>query len=87
MWLDESTINPVVLGWKLNDNTTFCSMMIRLPPSPTNLLKIIHCNSLCDSERDPNCTTTCGNCQKTNCSNGAREVDVNDHDDDDDYDV
>ena len=93
MWLGESTINPVEWGWRSTDNnTTFCPMMTSLPPAPTYLLKIIHCNcnSLCDTNRCScrkaglNCTTACGNCQNTNCSNCAREVDVNDEDDDDD---
>ena len=94
MWLGESTINPVDWGWRSTDNTTFCPMMTSLSPAPTYLLKIIHCNSnsLCDTNRCScrkaglNCITTCGNCQNTNCSSDAREVDVNDQDDDD-YDV
>ena len=103
MWLGESTINPVDWGWRSTDNTTFCQMMTSLSPTPTYLLKIIHCNSnsLCDTNRCScrkaglNGTTTCGNCQNTNCSNGARDVndqdddidDDNDDDDDDDYNV
>ena len=92
MWLGESTINPADWGWRSTDNTTFCPMMTSLPPAPTYLLKIIHCNcnSLCDTNRCScrkaglNCTTTC-EIVRILTAVMMLEVDVNDQVDD--YDV
>ncbi|KAK2709539.1 hypothetical protein QYM36_013266 [Artemia franciscana] len=53
IWL-ENPVDPLRLGWKLQDNEVFAPIKTDLPAAPSQLLKIIKCSCHidgCDSEK------------------------------------
>ncbi|KAK2720396.1 hypothetical protein QYM36_004319, partial [Artemia franciscana] len=70
IWLG-NPVDPLRLGWKLQDNEVFAPIKTDLPAAPSQLLKIIKCSCRidgCDSEK---CT-----CKKNGleCTIACREL-------------
>lgn len=77
IWLG-NPVDPLRLGWKLQDNEVFAPIKTDLPAAPSQLLKIIKCSCRidgCDSEKCTckknglECTIACRTCKGSSCNN------------------
>ena len=95
----DDQISPQNWGWKKIDNKLTCMPVATdLPPAPDDLLKIIRCSCHgdCSSMRcsckkhNISCSSACGHCRGSGCSNSDSSIDSDQDDrdtDDDDYDA
>jgi len=85
-----SGMQPTAWGWKECDGKLI-TVLTDLPPAPDELLKIIRCNchTDCSSMRctckkyNVKCSSACGNCKGTACTNSDTSIDEEDDPDTD----
>ena len=74
-------------GWSLSDGE-FYPKTTDLPPAPSDLLKIIHCNCTTDcstarctcQKHGMKCSLACGNCHGSSCMNAIEMIADDDED-------
>ena len=80
-------------GWKASERLLL-PIMTHLPPAPQALLQIVRCNCSTDCsslrctcrKHNLECSTACGQCRGSGCTNSVQPNDCESEDDDDDDD-
>lgn len=81
---------PTEWGWQECDEG-FVPLQTSLPPAPEHLLRVIRCNCQADcstlrctcKKHNIECTTACGHCKGSGCTNSQQSHDDDDGEDDD----
>ena len=88
------TMSAEEWGWKASERLLL-PIMTHLPPAPQALLQIVRCNCSTDCsslrctcrKHNLECSTACGQCRGSGCTNSVQPDDCESEDDDDDDDV
>ena len=83
----DCNLQPELWGWSLSDRE-FYPKTTNLPPAPSDLLKIIHCNCTTDcstarctcQKHGMKCSLACGNCHGSSCMNAIEMIADDDED-------